>query len=176
MLRILKKPTADKWDRRYFGLAKRISVWSKDPKAKVGAVLLNRLGWPIALGYNGFPAGIEDDINKLEDGKLKNQMVVHAEQNVLLCAGPQAREGTVYVFGKPICPRCAVLLIQAGIKRVVGIQPDPIKNPGSDTHRGGKISLRMFREAGIEFSPLDPKIPLPKIPKRKPPVRLPQSK
>jgi dCMP deaminase len=102
-------------------------------------------------------------------------MVVHAEQNVLLCAGPQAREGTVYVFGKPICPRCAVLLIQAGIKRVVGIQPNSAKNPGSDTHRDGKISLQMFLEAGIEFSPLDPKILLPKISKKKLSARLPQS-
>jgi dCMP deaminase len=151
MLGNMKKSTVDKWDRRYFGLAKRIANWSKDPKAKVGAVLLNRQGWPIALGYNGFPAGIEDDVEKLEDGRLKNQMVVHAEQNVLLCSGTRARGGTVYVFGKPTCPRCAVLLIQAGIKRVVGIEPDPLKNPKSDTHRDGKISLQMFREAGVNF-------------------------
>lgn len=154
----MKKETIDKWDKRYFGLAKRISTWSKDPRAKVGAVLLNRQGWPIALGYNGFPAGIEDDIDKLEDGDLKNQMVVHAEQNVLLCSGTRARAGTIYVYGKPVCPRCAVLLIQAGVKRVVGIQPDPINNKGSDTHTQGDISLRMFSEAGIEFSPLDPVI------------------
>ncbi|PPQ35164.1 deoxycytidylate deaminase [Rhodoblastus acidophilus] len=152
----MKKETADLWDRRYFGLAKQISRWSKDPKAKVGAVLLDRRGWPIALGYNGFPAGIEDDIEKLEDGKLKNQMVVHAEQNALLCSGTRARAGTIYVFGKPVCPRCAVLLIQAGVKRVVGIQPDPVANPDSDTHTQGIVSIDMFREANIEFVALDP--------------------
>jgi dCMP deaminase len=154
----MKKETADKWDRRYFGLARRISYWSKDPKAKVGAVLLDRRGWPIALGYNGFPAGVEDDIEKLEDGKLKNQMIVHAEQNVLLCARSGARKGSLYVFGKPVCPRCAVLIIQAGVKRVLGIQPDPKANPDSDTHESGVISLTMFDEAGIEFVPLDPAI------------------
>jgi len=158
----LRKPTADKWDKRYFSLAKSISFWSKDPKAKVGAVLLNGQGWPVALGYNGFPAGVEDDVNKLEDGELKNKMVVHAEQNVLLCAGSGARKGTIYIFGKPVCPRCAVLLIQAGVKRVVGIRPDPVKNPDSDTHRDGVISLKMFEEAGIVFTSLDPKILLKK--------------
>lgn len=148
-------------------LAKQISFWSKDPKAKVGAVLLNEQNWPIALGYNGFPAGVEDDVKKLEDGNLKNQMVVHAEQNTLICSGTQARNGTLYVFGKPVCPRCAVLIIQARIKRVVGIQPDPDKNPDSDTHRDGQTSLKMFAEAGVAFAPLDPKILLLKRPKLK---------
>src|SRR5271165_1136751 len=136
----MNKRTSDKWDRRYFSLAKRISLWSKDPRAKVGAVLLDRKGWPSALGYNGFPAGVEDDVAKLEDGTLKNEMVVHAEQNTLLCSGSRARRGSLYVYGKPICPRCAVLLIQAGVKRVLGILPDPTRNPGSDTHKKGRIS------------------------------------
>ena len=108
---IMRKKTEDKWDRRYFSLAKRISQWSKDPKAKVGAVLLNRQGWPIALGYNGFPAGVEDKVDKLEDGALKNQMIVHAEQNALLSSGSRARRGSLYVYGKPVCPRCAELLL-----------------------------------------------------------------
>lgn len=151
--------TADlstKWDYRYIKLAKFISVWSKDPKAKVGAVLLNARGWPIALGYNGFPVGVEDDVEKLNDDVLKNQMVVHAEQNALLCAGDNARDGTIYVFGKPICPRCAVLIIQSGIKHVYGVRPNPAHNPGSETHRLGPISVKMFKEASISFSPIDP--------------------
>jgi dCMP deaminase len=139
-------------------LARTIAQWSKDPKAKVGAVLLNRLGWPIALGYNGFPAGIEDNVDRLADSKLKNDMVVHAEQNVLLVSGPNARGGTLYVFGKPVCPRCAVLIIQAGIRRVAGIEPDPVSNPESTTHKTGVLSLKMFREAEVTFTSLDPAI------------------
>jgi dCMP deaminase len=154
----MKKRISSEWDRRYFSLAKKISGWSKDPKAKVGAVLLNRQNWPIALGYNGFPVGVEDDVEKLNDSKDKNQMMVHAEQNALLFCGANARNGTMYVYGKPICPRCAVLIIQAGVKRVVAIKPDPKKNPDSDTHKSGLISLRMFKEARIEFSPMDSEI------------------
>jgi dCMP deaminase len=154
----MNKKTSDKWDRRYFLLAKHVSSWSKDPKAKVGAVLLNRQGWPIALGYNGFPAGVEDNVERLENGTLKNAMVVHAEQNALLCSGSAAREGILYVYGKPVCPRCAVLIIQAGIKQVLGIQPDPARNPTSDTHKSGTISLKMFSEAGVTFVSLDPRL------------------
>ena len=102
--RIPHMKTADKWDSRYSVLAWRVSKWSKDPKAKVGTVLLNQLGWPIALGYNGFPAGVEDTVERLQDGQLKNDMIVHAEQNALLFSGANARGGTIYVYGKPSMP------------------------------------------------------------------------
>lgn len=82
-----------KWDRRFFDLAEAVAEWSKDPKAKVGAVLLDALSWTIALGYNGFPAGVEDKAEKLNDPELKKKMVVHAEENTLLCAGTSFRRG-----------------------------------------------------------------------------------
>jgi dCMP deaminase len=82
-------------------------------------------------------------------------MMVHAEQNALLCAGARARNGILFVYGRPVCPRCAVLIIQAGIKRVVGLQPEPDKNPDSDTHKSGVISISMFNEAGVVFVPFE---------------------
>ncbi len=148
-----QKKISKKWDQRYSELAEFVASWSKDPKAQVGAVLLNRRNWLVALGYNGFSQGLQDDEDKLKDGKLKNKMIVHAEQNALLFAGTQARGGTIYVQGKPVCPLCAAMIIQAGVRRVVAIQPDPKNNPGSDTHKNGGISLEMFREAGVDFSP-----------------------
>ncbi|HAT49462.1 MAG: deoxycytidylate deaminase [Nitrospirae bacterium] len=142
------------WADRYLQLASFVSQWSKDPKAKVGAVLLDRNNWVVALGYNGFPKGVEDNIEKLKNEKDKNNMVVHAEQNALICAGPRADGGSIYVFKKPVCSRCAVLIIQAGIKKVVALKPDPENNKGedgepSDSHTSGIISVAMFREAGI---------------------------
>jgi dCMP deaminase len=154
--RLLMKTLSRKWDQRYFELAEHISKWSKDPKAQVGAVLLDDRTWPIALGYNGFPSGIADKTERLLDQNLKREMVVHAEQNALLCAGARARNGILFVFGKPVCPSCAVVIIQAGIKRVVGTMPEPTKNPGSETHKRGLISLEMFKEAGVKFFPYPP--------------------
>ena len=51
----------DKWDMRFLALAEHISEWSKDPSTQVGAVITHsRSKRVISLGFNGFPAGVED--------------------------------------------------------------------------------------------------------------------
>jgi dCMP deaminase len=95
------------WDRRYLGLAREVSCWSKDPSTKVGAVIADNQGRVVALGYNGFPRNIEDAEEKLAIRELKYEMVVHAEVNAVLIAGRSTPGGTIYVHGAPICPRCA---------------------------------------------------------------------
>ncbi len=84
-----------KWDRRFVELARFVSEWSKDPNAKVGAVITNEDG-AIALGYNGFPKGIKDD-KRLKNQKEKLPIIVHAEENALLQAGDRAKGATLYV-------------------------------------------------------------------------------
>lgn len=138
----------DKWDHRFLGLAAYISEWSKDPSTKVGAVITHtRSKRIISTGFNGFPAGVEDTRDRLDDRETKYEMVVHAEQNALMFAGDRAEGGTIYVHPLPPCARCAVLIIQAGIARVVCDQPD------FDHERWGEASKTadtMFREAGLE--------------------------
>ena len=51
MLNTDNRPT---WEETYFELAKVISKRSKDPRTKVGAVLVKE-GRVIGLGYNGEP-------------------------------------------------------------------------------------------------------------------------
>jgi dCMP deaminase len=139
----------DDWDRRYLALAREVSLWSKDPSTKVGAVIADKSGRIIALGYNGFPRKVEDAEGRLDTKELKYEMVVHAEVNAALIAGRSGVGGTIYVHNKPICPRCAGVLIQAGIARAVATAPCP-DNP-EKWHQDGLISLDMFKEAGIEF-------------------------
>ena len=74
----------DKWDARFCELARFVSEWSKDPNAKVGAVLFSKRGGDVAIGYNGFPMGVEDSAERLEDQDTKLELIVHAEQNALL--------------------------------------------------------------------------------------------
>ena len=138
---------------RFIQLASYISKWSCDPNGKVGAVILSKQECIVALGYNAFPNGIAEDC-RMHNKNLKNNMIIHAEQNALICAGERAMDGTIYVYGKPICPRCAALLIQCGVKRVFAVMPDPTEYPKSDSHRDGLISIDMFREAGLEFTPI----------------------
>ena len=138
----------DKWDHRFLILAEHISEWSKDPSTKVGAVIAHtRSKRVVSMGFNGFPAGVEDSPERLSDRETKYEMVVHAEQNALMFAGDRAEGCTLYVHPLPPCARCAVMVIQAGITRVVCHQPD------FDDERWGevaKIADTMLREAGLE--------------------------
>jgi dCMP deaminase len=139
----------DKWDQRFCELAKFASEWSKDPNAKVGAVVFTRRGGNISIGYNGFPMGVEDSAERLEDKEIKLELIVHAEQNALVAAGSRARGATLYVWGKPICARCAGPIIQAGIERVVALSPDSV-NVDSAWQKTGKFAHQMFVEAGVK--------------------------
>jgi dCMP deaminase len=142
----------DKWDLRYLAVAREISCWSKDPSTKVGAVIADNQGRVVALGYNGFPRNIEDAAEKLAVQEIKYEMVVHAEVNAVLIAGRSTIGGTVYVHGAPICPRCASVLIQAGITRAVAKAPR--SGTGIKWDVDGLIALGMFSEAAIAFEPI----------------------
>lgn len=140
-----------KWDRRYLGLAHYISQWSKDPRAKVGAVLVNqRYARIVATGFNGFPSNVEDSAERLQNKTQKLQMILHAEQNALLHAGRDARECDVYVVGKPVCNVCATLLIQSGVRRVVAAAPR--RDTDSYWDKVGLLAIEMLKEAGVEFA------------------------
>jgi dCMP deaminase len=135
-----------KWDIRFCLLAKHVSEWSKDPNAQVGAALSSKKGGDISIGYNGFPMGVEDSADRLEDKDIKLELVVHAEVNALIAAGSRSFGSTLYVWGKPICARCAGPIIQAGVKRVVALKP---ATSASKWDLSGKTAYDMFREAGI---------------------------
>ncbi len=136
----------NKWDKRFCELAEHVSTWSKDPNARVGAVLFTKKGGDISIGYNGFPMGVEDSAERLNDQDIKLELVVHAEVNAIIAAGSRAFGSTIYVWGKPICARCAGSIIQAGIKRIVALQPG---DSNSKWDRSGKTAYDMFIEAGI---------------------------
>ena len=139
----------DKWDKRFLGLAQYIANWSKDPSTQVGAVIAHPTNRRVvSTGFNGFPAGVEDTAERLETREVKYEMVVHAEQNALLFAGTAAEGCTLYVTPLPPCARCAVLIIQAGIQRVVCPAPDMTKEPWATQSR---ISEETFGEAGVEL-------------------------
>jgi dCMP deaminase len=143
----------NKWDDRFLSLATFVAQWSKDPRAKVGAVITSKRAGAIALGYNGFPAGVEDSAERLEDPDIKLGMIIHAEQNALLIAGRAAEGGTLFVWGKPVCSPCAGLIIQAGITRVVA--EDPEADETSKWCEPGKRAIAMLREAGIQVDVID---------------------
>jgi dCMP deaminase len=138
------------WDARYLDLAENVSSWSKDPSRKIGAVAVGSKGQILSQGYNGFPRGIYDSIERYNDKETKYRYVVHAEMNVVYNAtynGISLDGATLYVTGLPVCSECAKGIIQTGVKRVVMRATDvPEKWFVSFA-----TTAKMFNEAGIEW-------------------------
>ena len=134
-----------KWDFRFLDLAEFISSWSKDPSTKVGAVITDSNNRIISVGYNGFPQDIKDD-ERLNDRDIKYSMIVHGEMNAILFANRSLRDCILYTYPFMPCPRCASIIIQAGIKRVVSYNnmPNRWKNDF-------ETSITLFSESGVEL-------------------------
>jgi len=140
----------DKWDQRFCELAQFVAEWSKDPSAKVGAVIVSKRGGDITVGYNGLPMGVDDTEARLKDRDLKLEMIVHAEVNAIVAAGLRAQNSTLYVWGKPICARCAGPIIQSGVKRIVAFSPET-GDADSKWRVTGQTALDMMKEVGIDI-------------------------
>jgi dCMP deaminase len=145
---------SEKWDARFLELAKHISDWSKDPSTKVGCVVVGEDREIRSTGFNGFPRGIEDNIERLEDREQKYPLICHAEENAIMHAariGVSLKGSTAYVTWPP-CSRCARSLIQAGIKEVVYSSEEEIPERWVEDFN---ISTNMLREAGLNVRSID---------------------
>jgi dCMP deaminase len=103
---------------------------------------------------------VEDRAELLLDDKIKNDMVIHAEQNALLFSGQMAKDAIIYVAGKSVCSRCAGSIIQAGIRRVVARDPEAmpdkeIQSGRIDWKESGRLAVQMFDQAEVSFCPSD---------------------
>lgn len=105
------------WDYRFLTLACEVARWSKDPDAKVGALVVSKDKRSVGWGFNGFPRGMLDD-ERLHDKATKNKLMVHAELNAILNAPSSLMGWTMYVTRHP-CRNCALAIVQSGISRVV---------------------------------------------------------
>lgn len=140
-----------KWDLRYLHLARHISLWSKDPSTKVGAVIVRPDRTVAALGYNGFPRGCSDDARLYNDRETKLSRVVHAEMNAILSAREPLHGYTIYVWPPSYgttCDRCAAHIIQAGIGRVVGVK-ETMSEFSERWKAACQEALKLYEEAGI---------------------------
>src|SRR5438128_7350751 len=106
------------WDIRFLEMAKTIAAYSKDPSSKVGAVIVDSRKRIVSLGFNGFARGVRDDAERYQNREIKYELVIHAEINAILFAKQDVTGYTVYSTHYP-CPRCAAVICQAGIGRVV---------------------------------------------------------
>lgn len=113
-----------RWDFRFLQLAETIACWSKDPSTKVGAVIARPDRTIASLGFNGFPRGVADTPERLENRDVKYMLTVHAEANAILAAREPLKGFWLYVAPLHPCVNCAALIVQSGIARVVALTGD----------------------------------------------------
>ena len=111
------------WDELFMKDVYEISYKSKDPRSKLGAVLVY---WeekdPFSRGYNDFARKVEDKkFPERWERPEKYFWVSHAESNAILnCSrtGRATKGSVMFTQGVP-CADCCNDLIQAGISEIV---------------------------------------------------------
>lgn len=156
---------SNRWDAHFLGLALANAAMSKDPNTRVGSIIVGPDREIRSAGFNGFPRGIADTAERLNDRDVKLKLVVHAEMNAVLNAvrvGIPTRGCMLYlaatddsglVWGGPPCSRCVVEIIQSGISEIVSFTPKMIP---SRWHADLAFSRTILDEAEIIYREVAP--------------------
>ena len=146
-----EKDTRPSWDEYFLDVMHALAKRATCDRGRTACVIVkdNQI---IVSGYVGSPPGLPhcDEVGHLmkkvveEDGSVSEHCMrtIHAEQNALCQAakrGVSVDGATIYCKLAP-CRTCAMLLIAAGIKRVVAEYK---------YHAGGEAE-EMLRQAGVQ--------------------------
>lgn len=150
----------NRWDLHFLRLALDNATMSKDPRTQVGSVIVGPDREIRSAGFNGFPRGIADTLERLHDRETKMKLVVHGEMNAILNAARigistkgcslylAATDETGLVWGGPPCTRCVVEIIQAGITEIVSFG---VKSAPSRWHDDLAFARKLLDEVGIVY-------------------------
>jgi|SRR5271157_5343519 len=136
------------WDIFYLNMARYVATKSKDPSTKAGAVIVRPDNSLCSIGFNGFPKGMKDDPELYADREKKYSRTVHCEVNAEILTGERVVGYTLYTWPFASCDRCAVQMIQAGIKRFVFPEMPPEK--AARWKDIMELAESYMREAGCE--------------------------
>ncbi len=144
------------WDEYFMGVALLSAKRSKDPGTQVGACIVNQKNKIVGAGYNGLPAGCDDDEFPWDKTgeflQTKYPYVCHAELNAILNnIGMDLHGCRIYTALFP-CNECAKAIIQAGISEVIYL---------SDKYAGNETSVaskHMLDTAGVSYRKVTPSI------------------
>ena len=112
--------TSRQWvyDNTYLDIADAVARLSYDEKIRVGSIIVRR-GQILSQGWNGTPSGMSNNTRNAAGYTLGT--VIHSEANALMKLaknGGGSDGATIYCTHSP-CMDCALLLLQAGVTRVV---------------------------------------------------------
>lgn len=138
------------WTRRFLGLARSVSLWSKDPSTRVGAVAVDdRSRRILETGYNGLPRGVEDRPERMVRPE-KYLWTSHAEANLVAHAARDRLAGSTVYVTHLCCASCARLLVNAAVAEVVVGAGTTSMDP-----REFEVAIQMFGEAGVKLTYAD---------------------
>lgn len=147
------------WDRYFLDLCEAVSKRATCDRGRNGCVIVKdrRI---LTTGYVGAPKGLSHcdevghDIRKVFDdaGNITQHCTrtLHAEQNAMLQAakfGIAIDGATLYCKFVP-CRTCAMMMINAGIKRVVAERH----------YHAEKDTVELLKKAGIELVVMNPEV------------------
>jgi len=95
------------WPQFYISIAKQYAAESKDPRLKVGCIIVTTEGI-IYPGYNGDEIGGSNKPDSLEPGASG---FVHAEANAILKFNPTIHKNSVIYSSHSPCRVCARMII-----------------------------------------------------------------
>lgn len=134
------------WVDYFSGLARYVASKSKDPSTQVGAVAVGADQEVLETGYNGLPRGVIDLGGRMQR-PAKYLWTSHAEENLVATAARPRLKGTTVYVTHLCCSRCARMLINAGVKRV--ICGDGTTSMPADEF---EVAKQMFLEAEVELT------------------------
>jgi dCMP deaminase len=137
------------WDARWMAMATLVATWSKDRSRKVGCVIVDYRQVVVSLGWNGFPRGVEDDVDERHDRPAKYLWTEHAERNAIYNAASTGikLKGTRLYCNLYPCADCARAIIQSGINLVI-VRTQPKWN--DVTYRDSfAVTKEMLKEAKV---------------------------
>lgn len=150
------------WDETWMRVADTLAERAKCDNRQVGAVIVTAANRPVAMGYNGPPAGLA-----LPDGQTCSSFCsraqngtkeiryglscpsVHAEANALIFADRNEYAGGTMYVTSVCCQDCAKLVANSGVARLV------IRITERDMHTDPYGTIDFIRSCGVEVKVLD---------------------
>ncbi|MBV8759857.1 MAG: dCMP deaminase family protein [Deltaproteobacteria bacterium] len=158
-----------KWDDYWYEGAIWAARKSKDPRCRVGAIIVCD-DVLVSSGFNGLARNVYDDPHVLHDVAEKLKLICHAEVNAILNAARQGvslKGATIYVTKFP-CLACCNAIVQAGIKRVYTHDDKYWNDDPADAEHHRKRSV--LHQAKIDvIAPFHPDYAAQKRPSKKAP-------
>jgi len=127
----------------YIRLADIYAQASLDTSRKTGCVI-QRGTTTLMHGVNTFPRGVKPRVDKPE----KYVFTEHAERNAIYACARlgHSTEGATIFLTWFHCADCARAIVQSGIKKLVGYEPD-----WSEERYGFKDARTILEEGGVEI-------------------------